>query len=72
MSEYGTDRNIQYLKHKTVSKIGLTATLERKYDDGVSRILKPLIGDIIYEYTIKQALADGVVEPYKMVCQEHT
>jgi superfamily II DNA or RNA helicase len=64
---YGTDRNIAYLKHHAFSKIGLTATLERKYDDGVSRILKPLIGDVIYDYSIKQALEDGVVEPYKMV-----
>lgn len=64
---YGTDKNIQFLKHQAISKIGLTATLERKYDDGVGRILKPLIGDVIYEYSIKQALKDGVVEPYKMV-----
>jgi len=64
---YGTDKNIQFLKHHAISKIGLTATLERKYDDGVGRILKPLIGEVIYEYSIKQALKDGVVEPYKMV-----
>lgn len=64
---YGTANNVSFLKYSTVSKIGLTATLERKYDDGVSSILKPLIGDVIYEYSIKQALIDGVVEPYKMI-----
>lgn len=64
---YGTTNNVNFLKFPTVSKIGLTATLERKYDDGVSSILKPLIGEVIYDYSIKQALTDGVVEPYKMI-----
>ena len=64
---YGTDSNLKFLKQNFVSKLGLTATLERKYDDGVERILKPSVGDVIYEYSIKEALNDGVVEPYKMV-----
>ena len=55
------------LKQNFVSKIGLTATLERKYDDGVNRILIPSIGKIIYNYDIKNALKDGVVENYEMI-----
>ncbi len=58
---------MSFLKNKFESKIGLTATLERKYDDGVEQILIPNIGKKIYDYDIKKALKDGVVENYKMV-----
>ena len=46
---YGTEKNLKFLKHKFNSKIGLTATLERKYDDGVEEILIPYIGKKIYD-----------------------
>lgn len=64
---YGTEKNLVFLSQNFVSKIGLTATLERKYDDGVEKFLYPNIGQVIYSYTIKQALKDGVVEPYKLI-----
>ena len=64
---YGTSKNLNYLDNNFISKIGLTATLERKYDDGVEEILVPFIGEKIYDYNIKEALIDGVVENYKMV-----
>jgi superfamily II DNA or RNA helicase len=64
---YGTDNNLKILKENFSSKIGLTATLERKYDDGVNRILIPNIGKIIYDYDLKKALKDGVVENYEMI-----
>tara|TARA_B100000768_G_C11279093_1_gene377500 strand:- start:1325 stop:2515 length:1191 start_codon:yes stop_codon:yes gene_type:complete len=64
---YGTEKNSGFLKENFVSKIGLTATLERKYDDGIEKFLYPNIGKVIYSYTIKQALVDGVVEPYKLI-----
>jgi superfamily II DNA or RNA helicase len=64
---YGTSNNLNFLTYPYVSKIGLTATLERKYDSGVNDILVPNIGKIIYNYSIKEALKDGVVEKYKMI-----
>ena len=64
---YGTLANKKILDIPVVSKLGLTATLERKYDDGVNSYLKPYIGSIIYDYDLKKALKDGVVEPYKMI-----
>ena len=45
----------------------MTATLERKYDDGVERIIKPGIGDIIFDYDMKAALNDGVIENFEMI-----
>ena len=65
--DMGQKKNLQFLKNKFESTIGLTATLERKYDEGVEKILIPNIGRKIYDYDIKQALEDGVVENYKMV-----
>lgn len=64
---YGTENNKVFLKNNFVSKIGLTATLERKYDSGVTDILIPYIGEKIYDYNINEALLDGVVENYQMV-----
>ena len=63
---YGTEKNLSFLKKNFGSTIGLTATLERMYDDGVEEILKPNLGEVVYAYDVKQALDDGVVENYKM------
>lgn len=64
---YGTDKHIKIFELPFKSKIGLTATLERKYDDGVERIIKPGIGDIIFDYDMKAALKDGVIENFEMI-----
>lgn len=64
---YGTEKNLSFLKIPFTSKIGLTATLERKYDLGVESILTPNIGSVVYKYDIKSALDDNVVEKYKMI-----
>jgi len=64
---YGTAPNESFLSLDFFSKTGLTATLERKYDDGVEKFLQPNIGSVIYNYDIKQGLKDGVVENYQMV-----
>jgi len=63
---YGTENNLKFLSLNFRAKIGLTATLERKYDDGVSKILKPYIGDVVYNYTLKQAIKDSVVTNYNL------
>lgn len=63
---YGTVNNLKYLDFAYQSTIGLTATLERSSDDGVEKIIIPKVGPVIYEYDIKQALNDGVVENYEM------
>lgn len=61
---YGTQNNLKFLSLNFGAKLGLTATLERKYDEGVNDILKPLIGSIIYNYSLKQAIKDSVVTEY--------
>lgn len=47
-----------------VAALGLSATPERPYDDGLSEVLVPALGKLIYEYTYKDALRDGVVVPF--------
>lgn len=64
---YGTINNVPFLSKKYFGKIGLTATLERLYDDGVDAILKQYIGELIYEYNINDAVNDGVVTPFKLI-----
>lgn len=64
---YGTEKNLKFLDKSFYGKIGLTATLTREYDNGVQDILVPNIGKKIYDYGIKEALDDGVVENYKMI-----
>ena len=61
---YGTENNASFLRLDYLATIGLTATLERLYDDGVIEILKPYIGDLIYQYNLQQAVEDKVVVPF--------
>lgn len=64
---YGTPSNVSYLSRIYYGKIGLTATLERLYDDGVESILTKHIGRLIYQYGINDAVKDGVVTPFKLL-----
>jgi superfamily II DNA or RNA helicase len=48
------------------AKLGLSATPERPYDDGLTEILVPALGPIIYQYTYADALHDGVIVPFDL------
>jgi RNA polymerase primary sigma factor len=41
--------------------LGLSATPERSYDDGMELHVFPAIGQVVYEYTHEHALAQGVI-----------
>lgn len=47
-----------------MASLGLSATPERQYDDGLEKILVPALGPIIFEYTYKDALRDHVIVPF--------
>lgn len=49
-----------------LASLGLSATPERPYDEGLSDVLVPSLGPLIYEYTYRDALRDGVVVPFKL------
>jgi len=47
-----------------IAAIGLSATPERQYDEGLADVLVPALGPVIYKYTYKEALKDGVIVPF--------
>jgi superfamily II DNA or RNA helicase len=47
-----------------VATLGLSATPERPYDEGLSDVLVPALGPVIYRYTYKDALRDKVIVPF--------
>ena|SRR5882672_5579720 len=50
----------------TVASLGLSATPERPYDSGLENILVPALGSVIYRYSYREALRDGVIVPFKL------
>ena len=45
---YGSPKNGEALQVETAASLGLSATAERQYDDGLQEILVPCLGEIIY------------------------
>ena len=45
-------------------RLGLSATPERPYDDGLQDILIPALGSVIFQYTYADALRDKVIVPF--------
>lgn len=48
------------------ASLGLSATPERPYDDGLDDILIPALGQVIFTYDYSEALADGVIVPFTL------
>lgn len=53
------------LLHTWHASLGLTATLERS--DGAVEEINKKIGAVVYRYTVKQAIQDGVLAPFHYV-----
>lgn len=47
-----------------IATLGLSATPERPYDEGLHDVLVPALGPVIYEYSYKDARRDGVIVPF--------
>jgi superfamily II DNA or RNA helicase len=54
------------LELKTVGSLGLSATPERPYDEGLSEILVPALGPVIFNYDYASARQDGVIVPFTL------
>lgn len=50
----------------TVASLGLSATPERQYDNGLEGILVPSLGPVFYKYAYEDALRDGVIVPFQL------
>ena len=64
---YASSENSNSLSIKKSATLGLTATAERDYDDGLEEVLIPNLGQIIYKYSISDARSDGVVSPFEVL-----
>lgn len=49
-----------------IASLGLSATPERQYDEGLSEVLIPALGPVIFEYSYRDALRDGVIVPFNL------
>ncbi len=48
------------------ASLGLSATPDRQYDQGLADVLVPALGPVIYEYSYRDALRDGVIVPFAL------
>ncbi|MFN3219823.1 MAG: DEAD/DEAH box helicase [Acidimicrobiales bacterium] len=62
---YGTEFNAQALDERFGSRLGLSATYARD-DDGVDALLAPYFGPSCYRLGYAEAIADGVLSPYRV------
>ena len=63
---YASPENARALKIRSSASLGLTATADREFDDGLERNLIPNLGPIIYRYGLDQARADRVVSEFQL------
>ena len=63
---YASIENSGALEITAEASLGLTATAEREFDDGLTEVLIPNLGNVIYEYTIINARKDGVVSEFEI------
>lgn len=52
------------LRINTIATLGLSATPERPYDEGLRDVLVPALGSVIFTYDYADALRDGVIVPF--------
>lgn len=63
---YASPANSKALVAASAS-LGLTATARREWDDGLDAVLVPALGDVFYQYPLRQAARDGVVSNFELV-----
>jgi superfamily II DNA or RNA helicase len=54
------------LEIENVASLGLSATPERPFDDGLEEVLIPSLGPVIFRYDYTAALKDGVIVPFTL------
>lgn len=54
------------LQVNSFASLGLSATPERPYDEGLKDVLIPALGPVIFSYDYAAALRDGVIVPFQL------
>ena len=62
----GSPENSKALLGEHTATLGMSATPEREYDDGLGEYLKPALGPVIFDYGLNDALRDGIIAPFKL------
>ncbi|MEX2283967.1 MAG: DEAD/DEAH box helicase [Gemmatimonadota bacterium] len=62
-----TPMNAKALLGEHTATLGLSATPDRDYDEGLSTYLLPVLGPIIYRYTYEDAYRDGIITPFVLI-----
>jgi superfamily II DNA or RNA helicase len=57
----GSPHNSRALFQDSAAALGLSATPERTYDEGFAEFVVSNLGPIVFEYTLKDAIRDGVL-----------
>jgi superfamily II DNA or RNA helicase len=63
---YGSPENAKAIAVPSAATLGLTATAQRDFDDGVEAVLIPALGEIFFDYSLLDASKDGVVSPFEL------
>lgn len=64
---YASAANSSALDIDADASLGLTATADREYDDGLDEVLVPLLGPVFFRYGLAQARRDDVVSPFDLI-----
>ena len=64
---YASAQNAKLFEVKSSASLGITATAERQYDDGLNKILVPNLGKVIYEYSLLQASSDNIISKFRLI-----
>lgn len=62
---YGSASGIAALPSNFALRIGLSATPDRWYDEGGTKALHGYFGPVVYKYSLRDAIRDGVLTPYR-------
>lgn len=64
---YASQENSKALSFIKAATLGITATAERQYDDGLNEILIPNLGLVIYKYGLLSASKDEILSRFELV-----
>jgi superfamily II DNA or RNA helicase len=62
----GSDENSKALFSGTYASLGLSATPFREFDDGFHSYIEPVLGPVIFSYSLDDAIRDGVLASMKV------
>jgi superfamily II DNA or RNA helicase len=63
----GAPHNALALRGEHRATLGLSATPEREYDEGLQQVLVPRLGEIFFTYDYADARRDGVITDFSLV-----